>query len=31
VYVSSAYQHGYAFLILILVLSFLPRGLFGRM
>lgn len=30
VYVSSAYQHGYAFLILILVLSFLPRGLFGR-
>jgi len=31
VYVSSAYQHGYAFLILILVLSFLPKGLFGRM
>ncbi len=30
VYVSSAYQHGYAFLILILVLSFLPKGLFGR-
>ena len=31
VYVSSAYQHGYAFVILILVLSFLPKGLFGRM
>jgi branched-chain amino acid transport system permease protein len=30
VYISSAYQHGYSFLILILVLSFLPRGLFGR-
>lgn len=30
VYISSAYQHGYAFVILILVLSFLPRGLFGR-
>ena len=31
VYVSSAYQHGYAFLLLILMLSFLPKGLFGRM
>jgi branched-chain amino acid transport system permease protein len=30
VYVASAYQHGYAFLILILVLSFFPKGLFGR-
>lgn len=29
-YLSSAYQHGYAFVILILVLSFLPKGLFGR-
>ena len=31
VYISSAYQHGYAFLLLILMLSFLPKGLFGRM
>jgi branched-chain amino acid transport system permease protein len=30
VYVSSAYQHGYAFFILILVLLLRPRGLFGR-
>ena len=29
-YVSSAYQHGYAFFILILVLLLKPRGLFGR-
>jgi len=29
-YVSSAYQHGYAFFILILVLLFRPKGLFGR-
>ncbi len=29
-YLSSAYQHGYAFVILILVLSFLPKGLFGK-
>ena len=29
-YISSAYQHGYAFVVLILVLSFLPKGLFGR-
>lgn len=29
-YISSAYQHGYAFVILIIVLSFLPKGLFGR-
>lgn len=29
-YISSAYQHGYAFIILILVLSFLPKGMFGR-
>lgn len=30
VYLSSAYQHGYAFFILILFLTFKPRGLFGR-
>jgi len=30
IYVSSAYQHGYAFLILIIVLLFKPKGLFGR-
>ncbi len=29
-YLSSSYQHGYAFFILILVLLFKPRGLFGR-
>jgi len=29
-YVSSAYQHGYAFFILILVLLIKPKGLFGR-
>jgi branched-chain amino acid transport system permease protein len=29
-YVSSAYQHGYAFFILILVLLLKPKGLFGR-
>jgi len=30
VYISSAYQHGYAFFILILILWFRPLGLFGR-
>ena len=30
VYVSVAYQHGFAFIILLLTLSFLPRGLFGK-
>ena len=30
-YLSSAYQHGYAFIILIVVLTFLPKGLFGKM
>lgn len=30
IYVSSAYQHGYAFIILIIVLLFKPKGLFGR-
>ncbi|MBF0530182.1 MAG: branched-chain amino acid ABC transporter permease [Deltaproteobacteria bacterium] len=30
VYLSSAYQHGYAFFILILFLTFKPKGLFGR-
>ena len=30
-YLSSAYQHGYAFVILIIVLTFLPKGLFGKM
>ena len=30
VYVSAAYQHGFAFIILLLVLSLRPRGLFGR-
>jgi branched-chain amino acid transport system permease protein len=29
-YVSSAYQHGYAFFVLILVLLLKPKGLFGR-
>ena len=29
-YVSSAYQHGFAFFVLILVLLFFPKGLFGR-
>lgn len=29
-YVSTAYQHGFAFLILIIVLAFRPQGLFGR-
>jgi branched-chain amino acid transport system permease protein len=29
-YISSAYQHGYAFFILILFLTFRPKGLFGR-
>ena len=31
VYISSAYQHGFAFFVLILVLMFFPKGLFGRM
>lgn len=30
VYISSGYQHGFAFFILILVLLFFPKGLFGR-
>ncbi len=30
VYISSAYQHGFAFFVLILVLLFFPKGLFGR-
>lgn len=30
-YISTAYQHGYAFFILILVLLLRPKGLFGRM
>ncbi|MCE5317126.1 MAG: branched-chain amino acid ABC transporter permease [Parachlamydia sp.] len=30
IYVSSAYQHGYAFFILLLVLMLKPKGLFGR-
>jgi branched-chain amino acid transport system permease protein len=29
-YVSSGYQHGYAFFVLILVLLIKPKGLFGR-
>jgi branched-chain amino acid transport system permease protein len=29
-YVSSAYQDAFAFIILILVLSFKPTGLFGK-
>ena len=30
-YISTAYQHGYAFFVLILVLVFRPKGFFGRM
>lgn len=30
IYLSSAYQHGYAFFVLLLVLMFKPKGLFGR-
>jgi branched-chain amino acid transport system permease protein len=30
VYISSAYQHGFAFIVLILVLLFFPKGLFGK-
>jgi len=30
IYVSAAYQHGFAFIILLLTLSLRPRGLFGR-
>jgi len=30
VYISAAYQHGFAFFILIIVLLFFPRGLFGK-
>jgi branched-chain amino acid transport system permease protein len=30
VYLSSDYQHGYAFFILILILLIKPKGLFGR-
>jgi branched-chain amino acid transport system permease protein len=29
-YISSAYQHGYAFFILILILLIKPKGIFGR-
>lgn len=29
-YISSAYQHGFAFFILILILLLRPKGLFGR-
>jgi branched-chain amino acid transport system permease protein len=31
IYVSSAYQHGYSFIILLLTLLLRPKGLFGRM
>ena len=31
VYISAAYQHGFSFFVLILVLLFFPKGLFGRM
>jgi branched-chain amino acid transport system permease protein len=31
VYISSAYQHGFAFIVLILVLLFFPKGLFGKL
>ena len=30
IYISTAYQHGYAFLILLIMLAFRPQGLFGR-
>jgi branched-chain amino acid transport system permease protein len=30
VYVSAAYQHGFAFIILLLTLSLRPRGFFGK-
>ena len=30
VYISAAYQHGFTFFVLILVLLFFPKGLFGR-
>jgi branched-subunit amino acid ABC-type transport system permease component len=30
VYISAAYQHGFTFFVLIRVLLFVPRGLFGR-
>jgi len=28
-YISTSYQHGYAFIILLIVLIFRPQGLFG--
>lgn len=30
VYISSAYQHGFSFFVLIIVLLFFPKGLFGK-
>lgn len=30
VYISAAYQHGFAFFVLIIVLLFFPKGLFGK-
>jgi branched-chain amino acid transport system permease protein len=30
IYISSAYQHGYSFVILLLMLLLRPKGLFGR-
>jgi branched-chain amino acid transport system permease protein len=30
IYVSAAYQHGFAFILLLLTLSLRPKGLFGR-
>jgi branched-chain amino acid transport system permease protein len=30
IYVSAAYQHGFAFVLLLLTLSLRPKGLFGR-
>jgi branched-chain amino acid transport system permease protein len=29
-YISAAYQHGFAFFVLIIVLLFFPKGLFGK-
>jgi branched-chain amino acid transport system permease protein len=30
VYISSAYQHGFSFFVLLIVLLFFPKGLFGK-
>lgn len=30
VYISSGYQHGFTFIVLIMVLLFFPKGLFGK-